>query len=307
MTLTEYYAVTGDTAKAFKYQLELVKVNDEISVEEKAIQQVQADEQAKLQVAQQEVALMEAQQARNRLQLRGGLLVGGLLLVGLGLFIRQRQQNQKSRLQTRLLASELKALRAQINPHFIFNVLAGIQRFVLNHEREPANHYLTKFSHYIRQVLYQSEKHTNHLDEELEMLSRYLEIEQLRLPFAYSTDIPAGVDLAAIPFPSMLLQTFAENAIWHGLAPKTDPGQITLRLREQESGRYVLQLEDNGVGRIHQPGKANHQSKGLRMVEDKMALFNRSQAYHIGFHFEDLNDGEGKPLGTRVVITLQTR
>jgi len=232
-----------------------------------------------------------------------------LALVAILMALRYRGQRERATFQNELLHSELKALRAQINPHFIFNALASIQQYVLKHDRLEANSYLTKFSRFIRLVLYNSDKLVLALEDELQALTQYLDIEQLRLghKFHYTVEVEEHLSLHTLEVPSMLLQTFAENSVWHGLSPKGNgEGHIHIQVASMERGWYIS-LRDNGIGRKAAQARnprPNHQSKGMKLVEDKVKLFNLSRTDTVTYWVEDLYSKEGEAEGTRVVIEI---
>ena len=147
----------------------------------------------------------------------------------------QKLESEKSRaeLLNQQAELEMKALRAQMNPHFIFNCLNSINRFIIGNDAEKAADYLTKFASLIRIVLEKSGHSFIPLAEELECLKLYMDLEALRFenPFSYEINTD-GLDPEAVGVPSLLIQPFVENAIWHGLSPAPDRnGKITITLR----------------------------------------------------------------------------
>ncbi|HAA12694.1 MAG TPA: hypothetical protein DCE41_13770 [Cytophagales bacterium] len=220
----------------------------------------------------------------------------------------QAMQLLKRNFEIELVNAELKAVRSQFNPHFIFNALASIQQFILKNDRIQANKYLTQFSKLIRLTLNHSDRLVISLEEEYEGLTYYLEIEKMRLnkQFDYFFDHDAEVDLKQIELPSMLLQIFAENAIWHGFTPMESGGLLSITTRTKGNG-VIVALQDNGVGRKASQGLQvglKHESKGLKMTEDKINLFNRNRECPMTLEVIDLEDEAGKALGTRVEIMI---
>ena len=145
---------------------------------------------------------------------------------------------------------EMQALRAQMNPHFIFNCLSSINRFILINKTEEASDYLTKFSRLIRMALHNSEKPLITLENELEALRLYLDLERLRFKnaFNYSITFINTIDINAVYIPPMLIQPFAENAIWHGLMHKKDIGCLEIQLCAEDK-TLTCAIIDNGIGR----------------------------------------------------------
>ena len=212
----------------------------------------------------------------------------------------------KKNYEIELLNAELKAVRSQFNPHFIFNAMASIQQFILSNDKLQANLYLTRFSKLIRITLQHSDRLVVNLEEEYESLLYYLEIEQMRLrqKFQFHFVHEDSLELHTIAVPSMLLQIFAENAIWHGLAPKEEGGHLWIKTLTAENGVQIV-VEDDGIGReaaaIRNQSK-RHQSKGMKMTEDKINLFNQNREVPMTMEIIDLYDAEGTATGTRVSI-----
>lgn len=205
---------------------------------------------------------------------------------------------------------EMQALRAQMNPHFIFNCLSSINRFILKNESKTASNYLTRFSRLMRMVLTNSQKPLIALDDELEMLRLYLEMERLRFKnsFDYSINFVNAIDSDNIFIPSMLLQPFCENAIWHGLMHKDEPGRLDIELSMKENILHCI-ITDNGVGRekaAEMKSKTVEKEKpmGLKITTERLALFNREKDVHTFYEIEDLKDENGDAAGTKIIIRI---
>jgi tetratricopeptide (TPR) repeat protein len=282
--------------------------------------------------------IIRDQQLKNAGLIRTILIVGILIILALCFFIfrnvmlarknvqleaeqlRQRLQVQQmaatasqSELQRKAEKLELKALRAQMNPHFIFNCLSSINRFILINEREAASDYLTKFSRLIRMALQHSEQTLVTLEKELEMLKLYLELERLRFKnaFSYAINIPASLDTSTIFLPPLLLQPFAENAIWHGLMHKQGDGHLSITL-QLNGNMLICNITDDGVGRSF---AAMHQSKsveksksmGMQITRERLHLFNNKVAVEPAIDIEDMVDEKGQPSGTKVLLNIHYR
>lgn len=221
-------------------------------------------------------------QLKARLYLMGLLVV---LLVGAGLFlILKHQTNQRRKLlqqryQTEISELELKALKAQMNPHFIFNALSSISNFLLKNEPEEADRYLTKFARMIRKILDFSELKEISMEEEIRFLRDYIQIEALRLGKTIELQVenPDRVDLAGIKVPPLLLQPLVENSIWHGIAKTEENGHIKFLFERSEIG-VQLSLRDTGKGHnlpIELSG--DHQSMGMKLVEKRLLNSRKSR------------------------------
>ena len=239
------------------------------------------------------------------------LVLANLVVVGLivlSIYARNQKLKKDASLAAKLSAFELKALRAQINPHFIFNVLASIQRFILTNDKLAANEYLTKFSRLTRMTLNHSDKLLVPLEDELKSIEYYMELERLRLDMRFDFEIivDADFDPTRLQIPPLILQTFIENAIWHGVAQLQSQGLVTVSVLGVD-GYYHISIRDNGIGRqaSHKTKSANHKSKGTTIVYEKLALLNQM---HYGddasIQFIDHHHEDGTPAGTEVLIIL---
>ncbi len=173
---------------------------------------------------------------------------------------------------------EIRALRAQVNPHFIFNCLSSIQHAIHHKDTEHAEKYLVKFSRLIRQVLEHSSNQFISLAEDLEILELYVDLEILRLNglFSYEVKFLREIDANQVYVPPLLLQPLIENAIWHGLSNRSQPdGQLQLCF-DLEEDALIAYIIDNGIKNASQ---SNHSGKshGLRLVEERIKLLTRTE------------------------------
>jgi ligand-binding sensor domain-containing protein/putative methionine-R-sulfoxide reductase with GAF domain len=213
-----------------------------------------------------------------------------------------------------LAESQLMALRAQMNPHFVFNCLNSIQECIVTHKYGEASKYLNKFSKLFRMVLNNSDKNLVTIEEEEEVLRLYLELEQMRFEQSFTYEIIIDEDLEAeeIVLPSMLLQPYVENALWHGLMHKAGNRKLMIKFERIDDDIFKCMIEDNGIGRKKSleikefNSKAKrHKSKGLQIAKDRLDLLER-QGQHASVDIVDKYDNEGNPEGTLVVIELST-
>ena len=245
------------------YDLEMRKATRELSTKYETERVRQELELAELRVAQQ--------RNRNRILALGGgalILVAGLLFV---LFY-GRQCRQQLRADKRRVELEYSLLRAQMNPHFIFNSLNSIQGNFSNNRFDRGNEFLGKFSKLIRRVLDLSAHQRIPLTDELETLQLYLQLESLRLSnrLHYSIEVDPEVETDLVTVPPLLLQPFVENAIWHGIAPKKEPGTIEIRIGYGATDRMLLAtITDDGVGFAKQK-QSKHESKGIRITRERL-------------------------------------
>jgi ligand-binding sensor domain-containing protein len=204
---------------------------------------------------------------------------------------------------------ELKALRAQMNPHFIFNSLNSIQHYIFNTRSDEAIKYLNKFARLVRIILNNSEKPTVTVGEDIEALKLYLELEQMRFEekFDYEVIVDDSVDPDYDIMPPLLMQPYVENAILHGLNPKPVKGKLTIRLHS-ENNFLICTITDNGIGREKaaeirrtMPLK-KHRSMGMKITEDRLRILNDANNSKLSVAITDLRDARNEPAGTRVEI-----
>jgi len=231
----------------------------------------------------------------------------------------QQLENEKKQAELQQQAAELEmqALRAQMNPHFIFNCLSSINRFILKNESKIASNYLTRFSRLMRMVLMNSQKPLITLENELDMLGIYLEMERLRFKnsFDYGITFLNAIDTDNVFIPPLLLQPFCENAIWHGLMHlpagrdgKDDHGRLDIVLTMQDNVLNCI-ITDNGIGReiageMKSKTAEKEKSMGLKITTERLALLNREKGLHTFYEIEDLKDENGEAAGTKVILNI---
>lgn len=222
-------------------------------------------------------------------------------------YIRKKEQ-QKAELDRRLAALQLKALRAQMNPHFTFNVMNSIQHYILNASVESAYRYLSMFSRLIRLTLNNSEKEVITLGEELKTLELYLELESMRFEdrFEYCIKIDPEIDLVNIEIPAMLIQPFVENSIKHGILPlKNKKGVIEIQLIKWQDQLKCI-IKDNGIGRVasglYQQKK--HESFGSKLTHERLKIINSLFQNNLTETIFDLYDHDGNAAGTIVELFI---
>jgi hypothetical protein len=219
-------------------------------------------------------------------------------------------QKIQTELQRQAAELEMQALRAQMNPHFIFNCLSSINRFILKNESKAASNYLTRFSRLIRMVLINSQKPLIALEDELQMLRLYLDMERLRFKdsFDFSITFLNVMEGDNIFIPPLLLQPFCENAIWHGLMHKDGHGRLEINLSLENNILYCT-ITDNGIGRnkaeeIKSKSAEKEKSMGLKITTDRLALLNRDKGVHTFYEMEDLLNENGITAGTKVHLRI---
>lgn len=218
----------------------------------------------------------------------------------------QKEEKLKTEFNKKFAEIEMTALRAQMNPHFLFNCLNSINRYIVRNDPEAASNYLTKFSRLIRLILQNSKSQTISLKNELEALKLYIEMEEMRFEnrFDYTLHLAEDVEAEYIEVPPLLLQPYVENAIWHGLMHKESRGRLTIDIRK-ENGLLKCIIEDNGVGRakaaeLKSKSATRNKSMGMKITTDRLSLYQAQTSVEI----TDLQDETGNPCGTRVLLSL---
>jgi sensor histidine kinase YesM len=213
-------------------------------------------------------------------------------------------------LENQILDVEKKALRLQMNPHFIFNAMNSIQSFILSNEPDKAIHYLTRFSHLMRLILTNSKDSWVLLANEIKAIEYYIEIEKLRFDerFDFQLDIDPEITPEKLEIPPMLIQPFLENAIIHGLLNKKDKGKIVIRIVYQKGLLHCV-VEDNGIGRarsakLKESSGLKRPSMGMFITSRRVDLLKTSSSERFGIKVIDLYDDLGEARGTRVEIDI---
>ncbi len=216
--------------------------------------------------------------------------------------------------EKKLSESRMQALRSRMNPHFLFNSLNSIKYFILKNENDTAAFYLNKFSKLLRQILEYSNRETITLQQELETLKLYLEIESLRFDqsFHYHIVVDEGLLPDNIQVPPLILQPFVENAIWHGLANSDKSDKFCKVEVNKQNGNINISIIDNGVGRAvaaiikeNKINKLNTESFGMKITEERISIFNTGSNGKLKIAVEDNMDEGLQAAGTTINITLQ--
>jgi ligand-binding sensor domain-containing protein len=230
------------------------------------------------------------------------------LLFRYRLKILQERKEKNAELNRTLLGLRLKALRAQMNPHFLFNVINSIQHFIIHKNERAAHEYLAKFSKLVRAILNNSEDDTIPLDEEIKALKLYLELEMMRFEqqFEYEIIIGTSIDTLSTKIPSMLIQPYVENAIKHGILPLKTKGKILIEI-QKENGFLKCIIEDNGIGRAkaaEQKQKDQNRSFGIPITKERLITINQLTNSRLSENIIDMKDENETASGTRVELYI---
>ena len=204
--------------------------------------------------------------------------ISTLFLLVLGAIYTQRKRTLAKREQQKrqLVELELKGIRAQMNPHFLFNALSSIQNLIRKKEAVAADRYLTQFAGLVRKILRNSEQEFITLEEELAAIKQYCSLEALRTPFKYELTIAEEIDAFNTYIPGMLIQPLVENAILHGLMPQQGERNLWITIKLHSEG-LACEIMDNGIGiqkaqRQKQRHKAHQKSFGMTLIKQRLSL-----------------------------------
>lgn len=275
-------------------------------------------------IAQQQLQISQLENTKNKNLLYSALVISGLLLIA-GLFYYSRLKAKKKAeiitlelketqkrlaLEKQYKDSELKALKAQMNPHFIFNALNSIQDYIVLNQKNLASDYLGKFADLIRNYLHFSDTGFISIPEEVHNLKLYLELEKLRFEDAldYQVTIYDNANSEAIKIPTMLIQPYVENALKHGLLHKKDNRKLSITISKPSKKIIQCIVEDNGIGRekskaINQKRQHQHKSFALKATTERLDLLNYGKERKIGVEILDLKY-EDEATGTKVILNI---
>ncbi len=245
----------------------------------------------------------------NNYMLLGGSIEIFVFTLGLGYKSRGILMDN-ARIQQEVLQVEMRALRAQMNPHFIFNSLGSIQHLIRRDQKPEALQYLSKFSQLLRQILDSSNHSSVSLKEEIELLENYIELESLRFDgrFTYELRVDESLDVYNLEIPILLIQPHVENAILHGLLPKK--GEARLEVNFEDYGNQIrCTVQDNGIGRqksseLKSARGVTHQSRGLSIVAERVSNLHDKEGDQQLIQITDIANEQNEAAGTRVSILI---
>lgn len=234
------------------------------------------------------------------------------------IFIAYRKSQKRKTLfeeeKRKVLVSELHALRAQMNPHFIFNTLSSIQSFITKNSSKDAVNYLSKFAKLMRATLENTQKQKIPIKDEIESLELYMDLEKLRLnnKFSYHIIIDSGIDAQFEEIPPMLIQPFVENAIWHGISHKKNTGIIKITFKLENENLLKCEIEDDGIGRkkaremnLGHPNSQQKKNKslGMSITKDRLEIINSLKDSKLNINIVDL-EKDNNSIGTKIELFI---
>ncbi len=317
---SEYYAQLSDYRQAYNYQQKFVKLND--SLINTALTSRLAEMQTRYETEKKEkqIAILKKDKQLKEAELEKQKSVKFIFLASFILVIiiavllisrmKAKQRHKQAELERRNLENEQKLLRSQMNPHFIFNSLNSIQGFISSNDSFKAMGFLSKFGHLIRRILENSRESFITLENEMETLRLYIEMEKLRYKdvFDYELLVDDSLDVENTFIPPLIIQPFVENAIVHGLSPKKKNGKLKIEFFKDDS-RLIVKVVDNGIGRKISLTKASspdnaYKSLGIKLTQERLTILGIKTKVATSFTINDLKDKNNLPAGTEVVISI---
>lgn len=313
--LSELYKSKGDYKSALAYYVKADSLHKEINNEvnqrytnDLIIKYETEKKENEIASLAKENEIINLRLRRNKNTLIISIIVLALLTYILYTLYRQKQlKNEKQ-----ILTLERSMLRSQMNPHFLFNSLNSIKLYIINNEKKNAVHYLNKFSKLIRKILDSSSLKEISLADELDTIALYMNIENIRFSneINFKINIDPSLDPHTIKIPSLILQPFLENALWHGLSSKEGEKNIELSVSQENHDFIKISIKDNGVGReasekIKENKYLKRKSLGIDITKQRLANF--SKDYQNSFQVEILDLYRShKVWGTEVVLHIPT-
>lgn len=297
--------VLEDSLNLKKYN-EALTNNSNILEQQEAIKNIQE----RRDLYQKEKSLENIESSLTKSQLKFQKIVIACLILGLliAIFVLRWYHKQRQRLKMVNLQLELKNMRNQMNPHFIFNSLNAVNHFIAQRNELLANEYLTEFALLMRNTLNQSDLDLIPLRDELTFLNRYCELEKMRFEnkFDFTFTVDPSINIDAYEIPPLLLQPFVENAVWHGLRYLEDKGMLDVMFTQVDD-QLKIEISDNGIGRekstaLKTNNQKKHKSKGVSLIKRRIHISNQLTNIHINWNVKD-ND----PQGTRVILFLSKK
>lgn len=310
--LSDAYKMVGDYSNSLLYFEKFATLKDSLLNQSKYKQIMELQTMYETEKKEKIIAHKD-KQLRQQIFIFAAASMFLILLLSLLFFLfRTREIRKRYRLENALNLSTQRALISQMNPHFIFNALNSIQLYILKNDKISSNLFLANFADLMRKVLENSRFQFISLFEEVEALKTYLELEKTRFvkKFEYEMIFPEHVSLNDYLIPTMILQPFAENSIWHGFSTLEKEGIIRIEILLKQPSELLIIMEDNGIGRekageiMNKNGK-ERKTHGTKLVEERFRLYNQLHKTNIGFEYVDLYNEHGQPMGTRVFLHLQ--
>jgi len=281
-----------------------IKLNQRIAEIQTSFEMQRREQENKLLRTENEVQKIRIQQGRTNFALLCGFF--SLAFVITLLVVRHQRLLTKNK----IIELKQKNLNQQMNPHFVYNCLTSIQSYIFQNDADKSLEYLSKFSRLMRKILESSQNQYMSVQDEIDMLNLYLKLESIRFKgkFEYDIRVDERIDPILFKIPSLLIQPFVENSLWHGIQNMEGKGRIEVSFDLVEKSIFCA-IEDNGIGReqaesLKRSRFNDHISLGASITQSRMKLLKSLYGSKLGIYYIDLKDRENKPTGTRVELYL---
>jgi tetratricopeptide (TPR) repeat protein len=285
-------------------QINNSRMNERISEIQTTFEMQQREQENRLLKSENEIQQMRINKSRIIIIILCGFF--SLIFIITLLILRHQQLLTKHK----IIELKQQNLNQQMNPHFIYNCLTSIQSFIFHNDVSNSLEYLSKFSRLMRKILENSQKQYMSVQDEIEVLTLYLKLESIRFKgkFSYEITVDDKIDPILFKIPSLLLQPFVENSVWHGIQNKKGIGKIQISFNLSEKSIFCT-IEDNGIGREYAERLKNaeendHNSLGASISQARVKLLKSLYGNKLGIRYIDLRDYSNKPSGTRVELNL---
>lgn len=315
--LSDLYVKKGDYKTAMKYYVNSIEMDKTVAnernlqyVNDIIIQYENESKNSQIRALADENELVKSKLERNQRIFwysLAALTVIAVIMISI-------HRNRQLKHEKQILTLEQDMLRSQMNPHFIFNSLNSIKLYIINNEKENAVYYLNKFSKFIRKILIASTEKEISLEDELETMQLYMNIENIRFSneIDFQVHVDKNINTASIKVPSLILQPFLENSLWHGLSSKKEDKKISIHVSKTSDEFVTITVTDNGIGRkasekINDSKSLKRKSVGLAITKARLANFSKGFTSSYKIDIEDLYDDIRKPSGTKVVVQIPVK
>ncbi|MEP7319073.1 MAG: tetratricopeptide repeat protein, partial [Panacibacter sp.] len=309
--MSRVYEQQGSFSKALYTYRESVALNDSAlndETKQKATRQEMQYEfdkkEALTKAENDQKELLAAAEIKQQQTVKNAAIAGGIVLaiaaISIFAFYKRKrdaeQQQKDAEFKMEVADTEMKALRSQMNPHFIFNSLNSISDYISKNDISSADYYLTKFAKVMRMILENSDKKEVSLTEDLKALELYIQLESLRMKnkFSYEIIVDADIDPDNTMIPPLILQPFVENSIWHGISKKEGFGKILIHIKKEGELLNCI-VEDNGIGREQSalPERMNTEKKslGMKITKARIDIMNKIKKSKAAIELSDLAEG----------------
>uniref|UniRef100_UPI004049CDC2 tetratricopeptide repeat-containing sensor histidine kinase n=1 Tax=Gelidibacter sp. TaxID=2018083 RepID=UPI004049CDC2 len=315
--LSDLYVKKGDYKTAMTYYVNSIEMDKTVAnernlqyVNDIIIQYENESKNSQIRALANENELVKSKLERNQRIFwysLAALIVIAVIMISI-------HRNRQLKHEKQILTLEQDMLRSQMNPHFIFNSLNSIKLYIINNEKENAVYYLNKFSKFIRKILIASTEKEISLEDELDTMQLYMNIENIRFSneIDFQVNVDKNINTASIKVPSLILQPFLENSLWHGLSSKKEDKKIVLNVSKTSDEFVTISIIDNGIGRnasakINDNKLLKRKSVGLAITKARLANFSKGFTNTYKIDIEDLYSETNKAIGTKVVVQIPVK